>query len=332
VVHFGLGPIGRLIAQAVAGRQYLRSAAAVDRDPNLAGCDLSELIGGAASGVRVTADADEALRLDAQVVLHSTVSRLSDAAPQLMQCISSGKRVIISTCEELAYPWRTQPELAKQIHAAALEGHSVVVGAGVNPGFAMDYLPLALSGAMAEVRSVTVRRTQDISGRRNRLKEKLGIGLTPNEFQRLVDTGRVGHIGLRESGDALAGALGWDLTRVVEAMNPMLAEAPAKSGAGGATDGMVTGVSQTLSGYVGRRLVLRLILELGVAVKASADEITLEGEPGIQMLVPGGIQGDLATAALSVNTIASAMGAAPGLRSMAELPPARPGPPLAVRS
>jgi len=39
---------------------------------------------------------------------------------QLLECLAAGC-CIVSTCEELAYPWRKTPDLSKQLDSAAKE-------------------------------------------------------------------------------------------------------------------------------------------------------------------------------------------------------------------
>jgi 4-hydroxy-tetrahydrodipicolinate reductase len=53
------------------------------------------------------------------------------------------------------------------------------------------------------------------------------------------------------------------------------------------------------------------------------DHITIAGAEPIELVIPGGLHGDTATAAIVVNTIARILQAPPGLRTMADLPPPR---------
>src|SRR4051812_34286786 len=148
VVHFGLGPIGLEVAALVAQRPRLRSAGATDINPELAGKDLGEL--GGTPGVPV-GDAEAAFAAaPGGVVVHCTGSSLERVLPQLLACIGAGLSVV-STCEELSYPWVQAAALAKQLDDAAVANGVAVLGTGVNPGFAMDYLPVVLSGASRRV-------------------------------------------------------------------------------------------------------------------------------------------------------------------------------------
>ena len=52
---------------------------------------------------------------------------------QLLECLAAGC-CIVSTCEELAYPYRKHPDLSAQLDDAAKEEGVALVGTGVNPG------------------------------------------------------------------------------------------------------------------------------------------------------------------------------------------------------
>jgi hypothetical protein len=98
------------------------------------------------SGV-VVEDVDASLRrAGGGIAVHCTGSSLERVLPQLLTCVEAGLSVV-STCEELSYPWHASQRLARRLDAAAVRNGVAVLGTGVNPGFAMDYLPVALSGA-----------------------------------------------------------------------------------------------------------------------------------------------------------------------------------------
>ena len=52
-----------------------------------------------------------------------------------------------------------------------------------------------------------------------------------------------------------------------------------------------------------------------------ADVVEIDGQPKIKSIIPGGINGDVATCAIAVNAIGSIVSAKPGLRTMADMPP-----------
>jgi 4-hydroxy-tetrahydrodipicolinate reductase len=199
-----------------------------------------------------------------------------------------------------------------------------VLGTGVNPGFAMDYLPVVLSGASRRVDHVRVHRVQDAGVRRLPLQRKVGAGLSLGEFEGLVQSGSVRHVGLPESVEAVAAAFGWELTELLDEIEPVVAERPTPSGVGEIPAGHAAGVRQRSRGLVDGREVVDLTLEMAVGLPDPRDEVTLSGDPDVTMVIPGGLHGDIATAAVVVNAIPLIARATPGLRVMAELPPPHP--------
>jgi len=326
-VHYGLGSIGLEVARLVAERSELRSVGAVDVRPELIGKHLGELI--AARGGRpnvVVSEARAALAAPgADVVAHCTGSSLERVVPQLVECVEAGLSVV-STCEELSYPRDRAPEVTARLDGAARAAGVAVLGTGVNPGFAMDYLPVVLSAAMRRVDRVDIHRVQDAGLRRIPLQQKVGAGITVEEFAERVRAGTIGHVGLPESARMIAAAFGWNLTDVRETLEPHVADRPTPSGLGEIAPGRVTGIHQIVSAVAGDREVVALTLDMAVGLDAPRDEIRLFGDPDLSTVIPGGLHGDVATAAVVVNALAITAGAPPGLRVMTELPPPRPRP------
>lgn len=320
VVCYGLGPIGVGIARLACARTGIQVTGAIDSDPQKAGRDLGELLGGEATGVMVSADAAGTLdRVRPDVVLHATQSSLAAVAPQLQECIAAGADVI-STCEELAYPWSAHPQLAADLDASARAAGVTLLGAGVNPGYAMDALPVMLTAACAEVRAVRVLRIVDAAQRRGPLQRKIGAGLTPDEFAQRVREGKVRHVGLPESVHMIAAALGWRLDAGDDTMMPVIAERAITTAHVSVDAGQVAGVHQIARGYIGEREVITLDLRMYVGAPDPQDTVEIDGDPPLRMTIPGGIHGDIATAAIVVNAIASVRKAEPGLLSMTDIP------------
>lgn len=325
VVHFGLGPIGRAVAALVAERPWLRSVAAVDVSQELRGRPLGAILGrpGGAEPLITSALPPGG---DAAIALHCTASSLERVAPQLLELVDAGLHVV-STTEELSFPWVAHPELASRIDAAARARGVTVLGTGINPGFAMDYLPITLSAVTQRVDRVAVHRVQDAATRRLPLQRKVGAGLEPVAFQAAVAGGRLGHVGLVESVHALGRAFGWDLTEVTQTIEPLVAERQVPLASGTVEPGQVAGIHQHAEGRVGDQLRVALTLDMAVGVGPPRDHVRLFGVPDLELEVPSGLHGDTATAAIVVNAIPGVLAAAPGLRIMAELPPPTPGPP-----
>jgi 2,4-diaminopentanoate dehydrogenase len=329
VAHVGLGAIGREVVRLVLRRADLRLVGACDISPELVGASLASVLGEElADEVTVVgslADAPLADHGGGLVVTHTALSSITACLPELLAAVEAGAHVV-SSCEELSYPWVRASQQAAQLDQAAKVAGVAVVGTGVNPGFAMDYLAVVLSGAAKRVDSVRVRRVQDAGLRRAPLQAKVGAGISRAEFDERVVAGTMGHVGLTESAQAVAAALGWDAAAVKETIDPVVAVAATPSAFGTIEPGRIAGIEQVAVVHADGHQRVRLELTMAVGVGPSLDDIWLTGEPDLHLSVPGGLHGDLATAAVVVNTIDSIRRAEPGLRVMSDLRPPRPGP------
>ena len=320
VIQYGVGAIGAEVARVLASRPDVKVVAAIDSATDKAGQDLGRLAGlGRDLGIAVTADAEAALALPADVVVHTTGSYLEEVAPQLLAAVDAGKNVL-STCEELSYPWDRHPALSRQIDARASEAGVTVLGTGVNPGFVMDTLPLALSAVCQSLSCLEIRRVVDVSTRRVQLQRKVGVGITPEEFKRRKATGRFGHVGLMESARLVAHTLAWPVEEWQEVLEPVVCAGPRQAGEIRLERGQVAGIHQVVSARRNGREVLRLELEMSAGAAQPRDEVLIEGQPPVHMVIEGGVQGDLATAAIVANAIPAVVAARPGLLTMADLP------------
>jgi hypothetical protein len=324
VAHVGLGAIGREVVRLVLHREDLRLVGVCDIDPALVGQQIGSVLDEENGGdVTVAPDLAGVASTDGLVVTHTTSSSLARCLPELLAAVEAGAHVV-SSCEELSYPWVQAPEEAARLDAAARATGVAVVGTGVNPGFAMDYLPVVLSGAAKRVDSVRVHRVQDAGLRREPLQAKVGAGITREEFDRRVAAGSMGHVGLTESAQAVAAALGWDAAGTSETIEPVVADEPTPSAFGTIEPGQIAGIDQVAVVVADGVERVRLHLQMAVGIGPSQDDIWLTGDPDLHLSVPGGLHGDLATAAALVNTVGSVRHAEPGLRVMSELRPPRP--------
>jgi len=312
-IQYGLGSIGIGIAEFALSRGH-RIAGAFDVDPQKVGRPLSSLIPSAPADIRITSPVNSALALRADVALHSTQSRLEQVRSQLESLIDTGLHVI-STCEELAFPWRHHPDDAAALDSRARARKVAVVGLGVNPGFVMDVLPVVLMSPCRSITGITVERVVDVGRRRRPLQQKVGVGLTPDAFREGVAAGRLAHVGLPESVAMVADAMGWTLGAIDETIDPVLG-----------SDRRVVGLHQICRGMRDGVAAITLDLTMAVGAKDQRDTVAVDGDPPLRIELPGGVQGDQATCAIVVNAIPQILAASPGLRVATELPPHAPTP------
>ncbi|MGH9330732.1 MAG: NAD(P)H-dependent amine dehydrogenase family protein [Vicinamibacterales bacterium] len=321
VLHFGLGPIGAAVVRQVASRPGFRIAGAVDIDPAKAGRDLGAVAGvGRPLKVKVSSDAKKALkRSKPDVVVLCTSSSLKRVMPQI-EAILKARIPIVSTTEELAYPTGANVKLAREIDRQARKGKVAVVGTGVNPGFVMDALPITLTGVCERVDAIRIDRIQDARVRRLPFQQKIGAGLTREQFQKKVDAGSVRHVGLTESISMIADALGWKLDRITDEIQPKMASETVKSEFLAVQPGLVCGIIQDGVGYRNGRAVITLHMEAYLGAPESYDAVRIEGSPALTTKIAGGVHGDVATASIVVNSIPKILAAPPGLHTMRSLP------------
>ena len=321
VMHFGLGPIGVGVLRQVATRKGFKAVAGIDIDPAKVGKDLGEIAGlDRKLGVKVTDDPVAAIKkVKPDVVVLCTLSSLQAIMPQL-ETVLKLRVPIVSTTEELAYPYYSNKKLAKKIDELAKKAKVAVAGTGVNPGFVMDALPITLSGACERVDAIRIDRIQDASTRRLPFQKKIGSGLTVQQFQEKVNAGTVRHVGLTESVAMIADAFGWKMDKITDSIQPKVAERQVSSQFLTVEPGFVCGLIQDGIGY-GKdgKALITLHMEAYLGAPESYDAVRIEGHPKLTSRVQGGFHGDVVTASITVNTIPKILAAPPGLRTMRDL-------------
>ncbi len=315
IVVLGLGEIGQAIVRAALSRPELSLVGVVD--PRLAGRSLAEVLGGPAPALQVAADARAAFAAArGGVALQATSSRFDEVRPDIERAVRAGLSVV-STCEELAWPWLRDQAGADALDALCEQRNVAVLGTGVNPGLALDRLPVVLAHATGPVRHVRGLRVVDATGRRAALRRKTGAGLDEAAFHAAAERGEVGHVGLAESAALCATGVGLSIDEVDEELAPLVAEED-----GPVLRGQVAGFSQTARVFADEREVVRLELTIALGAEDPRDEVELDADPPLRLVVPGGIPGDLAAAAAAVNAV-GAVTELRGLVTVLDLPAGR---------
>jgi len=320
IIQYGIGPIGLKVFGYLKNKPGIQIVGAIDVDPRKRGVDLGELAGLAAPiGVKVSGDAAAVLNeIDADVVILTTTSTLKSIQPQIAEIVSARKHVV-SSCEELVYPWVTHPDIAEELDSAAKKHNVSILSTGVNPGFLMDYLPLVVTGISQRVDKVTIERIQDAQFRRVPFQRKIGAGLLVDEFNERVENGVLRHVGLVESIHLLACGLGWKLDRAEDSIAPVIASKQVNTPDLSVKPGMAAGVRQVGRGFIQGKEVISLIFQATMGEADPRDRVCIEGSPDIDLTFKNGVNGDIATTAIIVNAIPTVLKAAAGLRTMADV-------------
>jgi 4-hydroxy-tetrahydrodipicolinate reductase len=329
ILHIGLGPLGKKLVHDLYDRSLGELVGAIDVSSEVAGRKVSSVVKGTRCALPVLPSLERFRgwsSVDCAIV--TTSSALERCEPTFRALLERGLPVV-STCEELVWPWLRRPDLAASLDRLAKKKGGRLLGTGVNPGFVMDALPLFSTAVCRSVDSLHVWRIQDASSRRIPFQQKIGVGLDEREFLARVHAGTLRHVGLGESLHLLAHRLGWTIDHWDEELSFVPAARALASGIGRVARGAGAGVRQVAHGFEGERL--RIVLEFQAASGQADphDRVLVRGEPELDLRVEGGIHGDVATSAITLNAAAVLPSAVPGLHDMSSVPlvhfaPARP--------
>jgi hypothetical protein len=320
VIQYGLGPIGSSMARHVCERRRLKLVAAIDIDPAKVGKDAGEVIGlGKSLGFRVVDSLSTALsHSQGDVVLHTTSSYFDTFKGQILEILAA-RLDVVSTSEELSFPWLAHADEAAEVDAAARRAGKTVLGTGVNPGFLMDALPLSLTAICQRVDRIQVMRVINASTRRGPFQAKIGSGMSVEDFQAKMAAGRMGHVGLPESVGMVFSTLGQQLLRYESTVEPVVADRRVKTDYFDVQPGQVKGLKQVARGYGENGEFLTLTFLAALEAGDEADTIKVTGLPNLEVTLKG-TNGDIATVAIAVNAIRRVSEAEPGLVTMKDLP------------
>jgi len=318
-VHMGFGPMGAMVCKLACEKNGLELVAALEM-VNL-GKDVGEVVNlGKKLGVLLSNDVNATLAKKPDILVNTTMSSLARVKDQLIPFIKAGVNVV-STCEELSYPWETAPKIATELDTLAKRHKVTVLGTGVNPGFTMDTFPIVMTGVSQKVEHIEVARIQDGGSRRLPFQKKIGAGCTPAEFADLKKKGTVRHVGLRQSADMIAAAIGWKIDEYSETIDPIIAKTSVSSGFITVRVGQVAGVEQIAIARMKSKEIIKMVFQAYLGAPESYDAVRLTGVPSMEVVIKGGTPGDIATASMAVNAIPRVVNAPPGLITMKDLPP-----------
>lgn len=325
ILHVGLGPLGKIMVADMARRGVANVTAAVDVDPALAGKPLAEIVPECGFDCTVSPTIAEAARKGPfDAALLTTSSDLAKCMGSLRELLALGLP-IVSTCEELLYPWLRHPAAAKELQQLAVKHGGRVLGTGVNPGFLMDTLPVAATAVCRSVRTVKVWRIQDATPRRIPFQKKIGAGLDDAGFAARIKDGSLRHVGLGESIHFVAHYLGMKIEKWDESIEAVKADRDLSAAIGQIRKGMASGVRQVARAWAKGAPttdapLIQMEFQAAIGQADPHDRVVIDGEPPIDMILRGGVHGDIATSAISINSIPSLIAAPPGLHTMATIP------------
>jgi 4-hydroxy-tetrahydrodipicolinate reductase len=324
VAVWGAGMMGQGLLGYILDRPNdIELVGVIDRHPEKHGLTVGECVGRECS-VAVTADHDAVLALKPDVVCILTASNLREISDQVESAVRAGCNVI-GIAETLAYPWASDPEWAEQFDALAKEYGVSILGTGINPGFVLDALPIALSSICLRVDRIEASRINDLSPFGPTVMASQGVGSTVAEFEAGVADGSiVGHIGFHESIHLIAKAMGWEIDEIKETRAPIITSVERETPCVKVAPGDVCGCRHIGWGYSRGELKIELVHPQQIRPEAEGQEtgdyIKLFGEPDISLSIQPEIPGGKGTYASVGNYIPLIGAAAPGIVTVIDMP------------
>lgn len=328
VMIWGFGAMGSGMAKMLLQKEGVEIVGVFDRSDAVAGKDLYEYLGldrGGRSSIAISSEPQKHITEKiCDVLLLATDSFVKKAFDKIKFCLEQRINVI-SIAEELAYPQAQNPELARQLDEIAKVNGVSLLGTGINPGFIMDYLVLALTGTCQNVESIYAKRVNDLSPFGRAVMEEQGVGITQEEFKsRMAEGTLAGHVGFPESISMIASGLGIKLDKIEQTKDPIVSQTNRETPYAAVEPGNLAGIRQRGFGYADGQCVIEMDhpqqIKPQMEDTQTGDYIQIKGTPDIDLQINPEIPGGIGTMAMAVNMIPHVINAEPGLRTMLDLP------------
>ncbi len=160
VIVWGTGNVGRPAIRAVAAHRDLDLVGAIVSDPEKVGVDLGTLarmdteLGVTATDDTARAQADD---IDAVVYAVNADFRPVESLNEVEALLRAGTNVVSTSFYPLLHPPSMPEDLAAKFASACGEGNTSIFVSGIDPGWAMDLLPLALTSVSADISEIRVQ-------------------------------------------------------------------------------------------------------------------------------------------------------------------------------
>ena len=324
VAVWGTGMMGQgLLGYMLDRPKQIEIVGVIDRHPEKHGRTVGEVIGRECD-IPVTADYDSVLAMRPDVVCILTASNLNEIADQVEASVRAGANVI-GIAETLSFPWASDAEWAERFDALAKENGVSILGTGINPGFILDALPIAMSSICLRVDQIIATRVNDLAPFGPTVMASQGVGTTVTEFEAGVADGSiVGHIGFHESIGLIGRALGWEIDEITETRAPIVSSVERVTASAHVMPGQVCGCRHTANGYSKGELKIELIhpqqIRPELEGQETGDYIKILGDPNVTLSNQPEIPGGKGTYASIGNYIPLIGAAAPGIQTVADMP------------
>ncbi|MEU6747878.1 dihydrodipicolinate reductase [Spirillospora sp. NPDC046719] len=343
VVQWSTGNVGRHAIAGIDARPDLELAGVWVSNPAKYGKDAGELAGlGRTLGVTATGSEEELLALRPDCVVYTSMAdvRLMEAIDDLCRILRAGVNVVSSSPVFLQFPdGVVPPEMSDPVREAAEAGGASLFVNGIDPGFANDALPLAVTGISERIDQVRCMEILNYAtyDQGTILFDVMGFGRSLDETPMLLQPG-VLTMAWGSVVRQLAAGLGVELDEVTEHHTRLPAPETFDVSAGTVEKGTAAALRFEVRGMRGGEPVL--VLEHVTRLRddlapdwpqpagAGCYRVEVRGEPDytVDLQLLGG-DGDHNTAGLKatamrlVNAVPAVVAAPPGLLTALDLPP-----------
>ncbi|MCL2406576.1 MAG: 2,4-diaminopentanoate dehydrogenase [Defluviitaleaceae bacterium] len=327
VAIWGFGAMGSGIAAMLLKKKGVEITGVLNRSSNI-GKEIHEVLGmtrGSHPEVFIDGEYEKVIyEKSCDVVVICTDSFTKDSYDKIKMALEC-KINVVSTAEEFAYPQAQNPELTAELDKIARANGVTALGTGINPGFVLDYLIIALTGTCEEVSSIFAQRVNDLSPFGQTVMHEQGVGISPEEFnKRMAEDNLAGHVGFPESIGMVADALGWKLEKVEQTKDPIVSNTLREAPYATVEPGNLAGIRQQGYGYVNGEMLIHMDhpqqIYPHIEGTNTGDYIKIKGTPDINMSITPEIPGGIGTIAMSVNMIPHVINSRPGVVTMLDLP------------
>ena len=192
VVVWGTGNVGRPAIRAVISHSNLELVGVIVSSPAKVGRDAGELAGVAPTGVLATSDWQVLLaqeKPDALVYAATADTRGAEAFVELLAVLEAGVNVVSTSFYPLLYPACGLEAAVDPVRAACAKGNSSVFVSGIDPGWAMDILPILASGVVSDIRQIRVQEIFNyaVYDQPQVVREVIGFGQSMEQLPQMLE-------------------------------------------------------------------------------------------------------------------------------------------------
>ncbi|MGB0876913.1 MAG: dihydrodipicolinate reductase [Mycobacterium sp.] len=334
VIQWTTGNIGRRSLHAIIGRDDMELVGVYAHGADKAGIDAAELCGWPhATGVKATSDIDQLLALQPDACCYNP---LWSSVDELVRLLESG----INVCSSAAWitGGKQSPEDLSRIRIACKKGNSTIFGSGAHPGMS-NLVGMVLSGACERVDEIRITESVDCSTYESAgTQTAMGFSQDPDTPGLAESVRRESEV-FAESAAMMADAIGVRLDRVTFDVTFTAATGDSDLGFMRIPEGTVAGVLGYHRGWVGDRNVVSVgfnwIMGEHVTPPKRLEHghvVQVFGLPNMRTVLhclppkdwaePGFMGlGMIYTALPVTNAVPAVVAAAPGIVTLADLPP-----------